>query len=428
MNKSFYLFRSGCVVSNFGDQAVRLALIIYIINKTSSGTTLALILIPAICIKSIATPLMGPFGDIFRRKNLLLITTFTKWSIWLICTQINLSVANICIIYTSIALVAALEDSVLMAFVTELVPNTHLEKAYQMIAGTNSMAKIIGGVLGGGFVLYLGLRLTIFLNSSTFLLLFFIILFTKQINNNFSYCEEKIIPSNYYIKEVISIWKRKFLYGIKAVFFTPPILSLCIMLFLLQLIIAPLQIALPLIVKNIYSSAPVVLGIIESSIGIGCVVSSICFGYFVSIFSKYYNLLFGIILFSISMIFLGITNNIIGTVTLVFLCGFGITTANIIINSQLMKIIPQTFKARISSIVVSCETIASPLGLFLGGIIADDFGIMIMLFLSGILLFSFSFCTLFMNDFIIFVKANDYNELKDSIVLNKLLVIEKRKE
>lgn len=75
------------------------------------------------------------------------------------------------------------------------------------------------------------------------------------------------------------------------------------------------------------------------------------------------------------------------------------TSANIIINTVLMKTIPEIYRSRFFTIITFAEGLAVPLGLFVGGYLTDYLGVMKMFLAMGCGLFLLSILLVYCKPF-----------------------------
>jgi MFS family permease len=73
LGRDFWLYRLGQAISTVGDVCSRIALSWWILGKTGSAAKLASIMSPAMVVSIFLLPLLGPLGDRFPRKKLIVL-------------------------------------------------------------------------------------------------------------------------------------------------------------------------------------------------------------------------------------------------------------------------------------------------------------------------------------------------------------------
>lgn len=164
------------------------------------------------------------------------------------------------------------------------------------------------------------------------------------------------------------------------------VFHLCIMLFFLQLTIAPIQIVLPVLSTKV-SNYAVFLGVLLSVEGLGAIIASLFVGILTNYFNKSKIIIFNLFLASVAFLCLGLFSNILVYPVLVFIYAYGITQASILLNSFLLQIIEADYRSRSFTIIFVMESIAIPLGIAFTGYFIDHFGVYSMLNTIGVGLF-----------------------------------------
>lgn len=160
-SKDFSLVAIGQIISLFGNQILRYALPLYLLNQTGSsalfGTISAVAFIPMILL----FPIGGIFADRINKRNIMVILDFGAATLTFLfflllgkTDIVPLMVATMMILY---AIQGAYQPAV-QASIPILVDTDHVMQANSVVALINSLANMAGPVIGG--ILYSVVGLT----------------------------------------------------------------------------------------------------------------------------------------------------------------------------------------------------------------------------------------------------------------------------
>lgn len=166
-SKDFYLVAMGQIISLFGNQILRYALPLYLLNQTGSsalfGTISAAAFIPMI----VLCPIGGILADRVNKRNIMVILDFgTAALTFLFCFLLGkanivpLIAATIMILY---GIQGAYQPAV-QASVPILADTDHIMQANSVVTLISSLANMVGPVIGG--ILYSVMGLTPILYAS----------------------------------------------------------------------------------------------------------------------------------------------------------------------------------------------------------------------------------------------------------------------
>lgn len=187
-SKDFLLVVLGQIISLFGNAAIRFALPLYLLNHTGSsalfGTVTACAFIPAI----ILSPVGGILADWVNKRNIMVILDFFTAVLITVfsCLQGGLNL----VVLTTVTLmflygIAGAYQPAVQASVPALVGQNHFMEANAVINIINSLASLLGPVIGGLLYSAYGLKPVLFVCTLCFVLsavmeLFIHIPFVKQ--------------------------------------------------------------------------------------------------------------------------------------------------------------------------------------------------------------------------------------------------------
>jgi len=170
--KNFWLYAAGRFVSLIGSGVQYLALSLYILDITGSGTMMGTFLVVSMLPRVIFAPFAGVVGDRFNRKKIMVYLDFARGVlIFLLAFIAYKGMLSLVVIYISQLLISTLDiffDPATGAMVPDIVPKEKLTRANSILGSINSFSYIIGPAVGG--ILYpLGIGIVFILNASSFI-------------------------------------------------------------------------------------------------------------------------------------------------------------------------------------------------------------------------------------------------------------------
>lgn len=374
LGKNFWLFRQAQVISLVGSQLAFIAVSFYILSQLGSGFKMSIIMAPAKLGGLFFLLFLGPLADVFRRKIFLIIGSFLNVTVWVILFFLlavhKLDFIMLICLYIFDAIANSIFSAGASGFLPELVPKELFQKAFRVSSGTNSVVKILGGLFAGIVVSILGTAVAFILNAGSFLVVACTTLFIKPQHE-----KNKLKFKRDNISETFKSWKNDFMSGVKFTFGIKTLRVICIALFLMQFVIIPMQIALPVFVKIHLHATSKFFGIVLSVDGLGAILASIFLGKISCILTEEKLFVGGILLVSASIFLLGIFPYKYTALLFLMLSSIGLTSSSIVLNTVLLKIIPDKLRSRFFTILLFAEGIAIPVGLLGAGYCIDHFGV-----------------------------------------------------
>ena len=208
--RNFGLFSLGRLVSLIGSGIQAVALSLYILDITGSGSKMGTFLIFSLLPRVVFSPLAGIVGDRINRKLIMVLMDFLRGIVILSMAFISrfhqLSILHIYMFQFVVSILDTFFDPVTSAMLPELVPEKQLTRANSLLGAMNSISYIIGPALGG--VLYpLGIEIVFYINGISFVLSGISELFivyqqtTKKIKMTVTQVWEDFIQGIRYFKE-----------------------------------------------------------------------------------------------------------------------------------------------------------------------------------------------------------------------------------
>ncbi|MEI7482920.1 MAG: MFS transporter [Elusimicrobiota bacterium] len=390
LGRDFWLYRLGQAISISGDVCSSIALSWWILEKTGSAAKLATIMSPAMMVSVFLLPLLGPLGDKFSRRKLILIgdgwrAIFTL----MLAAMAYYDIFNVCLLvalYIMLALGTAFYRVGASSIVPQLVPPALLGRAIQQSQAISSTGTVLGGVVGGVLVTGLGISGAFLIDGISYVI---------AVAATFAIVV-KVMPVTP-IKEgnPVAVWMGDVKDGFRMVYKIPVRFWLSILAAFLNFAIAPMNIALPVLVKEARNMPPWFLGALASSRSLGVILAALLLGW---ISKKIYQdvlLVLSIITIGLGIIAMPWTPNIFLPPLMMFFIGAAFACFNISVSTQDSLALPDNFRARAGAITSFMCHSTAPLGNMLGGILIAIFGLNMAMTACGLAV-SASACLLFL--------------------------------
>lgn len=390
LGRDFWLYRLGQAISVIGDVCSSIALSWWILEKTGSAAKLATIMSPAMLVSVFLLPLLGPLGDNYSRRKLILIGDGWRAIISLTLAAMAyydiFSVGLLVVLYVMLALGTAFYRVGASSIVPQLVPPALLGKAIQQSQAISSTGTILGGVVGGVLVTWLGVGGAFLIDGISYVI---------AVAATFVIVVKTIPTAPVKEGHPISVWMGEVKAGFRVVYKIPVRFWLSILAAFLNFAIAPTNIALPVLVKEARNMPPWFLGALASSRSLGVILAALMLGW---INKKIYQdilLVFSIVMIGLGIMMLPWTPNIFLPPLMMFLIGAAFACFNITVSTQDALALPDNYRARAGSITSFMCHSTAPLGNMLGGILITAFGLNMAMTSCGLAVAA-SACLLFL--------------------------------
>ena len=374
LGRDFWFYRAGQFVSSIGDICTRLALAWWILNKTGSALAMASIMGPSFFVRVTATLLLGPLGDRFPRKKLIACANF-------FCAATSLALAlmiyadyfSIPMILT-ISCLASVGTAIFIAgsggLISSLVPVEYFRDAVAKTRMLGSISSIIGGILGGVVVTYMGIGMAFILDALSFLAGGVAALLISH-----STVTKLLMTGERARKGIFSRWKQDFISNLGFAWKLKITLYMLLMLMFLNLLLSQFSILMPILAKQVQNMPAWYLGAMETSMGVGSIIGSFMLGSLVKKMKNATVVVSGFITVGVGAASLCMLHNLIAPLVSFLLMGSGMTIAMVLVATQLTLAIPDSHRARFGAVSCFLTDISIPVGLSVGGALIDMAGV-----------------------------------------------------
>ncbi|NCB93054.1 MAG: MFS transporter [Clostridia bacterium] len=208
--RDFSMVIIGQIISLFGNAILRFALPLYLLNQTHSSKLFGLVSAVSFIPMIILSPIGGIFADRINKRNIMVILDFSTAGLTLLFSfflgKTDLVILVIITLIILYGIQGAYQPSV-QASIPALVSPENLVSANSAVTLVNSLASLIGPVLGGAVYGFYGIRPILFISIICFFLsavmeIFIHIPFDKKPSEGsiFSIAKNDILESIRFIK------------------------------------------------------------------------------------------------------------------------------------------------------------------------------------------------------------------------------------
>jgi MFS family permease len=377
-----------------------IALSWWVLDKTGSAARMSAVLAPAMAVRVLLLPLMGPLADRLPRKRLILIADVWRFVCSLaIAVLVHLNRFNVGLLATLYALSAvggALFAAASSAIVPQLVERDGLQKAMRQTHAVDSLARVAGGILGGVVVSFVGVFGAFLADAISYLASALSCLAIAASTR----------PERAGGGVARGRWSDELIEGFRLLYRIPVLFWLCIVAMFMNLALSPLAVILPVLAKQARNMPAWFLGGLESSISLGAIVGALTVGW-VLIRLRAHRLVFAALaMLGIGVAILPWVPNALLPMSVLFWIGVGGTWADVPIGTQISLAVPDSHLARVGAIMAFlCGGIA-PLGVAAAGFLISAYGLTAAMACMGVSLLALTPLLLLVPRFADFMNAS----------------------
>ncbi len=394
-NLNLWLFVSGRFESLLGWAALMVALPLYILDLTGSGTMMGVFVLVGNLPRFFILPFAGVIGDRFNRKHLMVYLDLTKATAlifaYLFAIANKLTLPVLLGFYGVFGVINALFDAPTSAMFADLVEAQKLRQAMSLNSAATSIAQMIGPVVGGLLYGSVGMR-----NVLLFTALFYLL---SALSEVFIRYEHKRKDSTIKVFKEIADGVR-FLFGHRGLRFLFSFAAL------LNFIGAPLfGVVFPYIFRQELRFPAQAFGLIETVFMVGTLVGSVLVGTVLSKWSSKRLVVLGLIFQSfigclMSVVLWQVRSSGMALIAVVsyiplFLIGVLNMAINIPIGANLQMLVPSEIRSRVLSILSLVSNGLTPIGSVIAGVLIDRMNSFFFFFVLSLILFVISMAFVF---------------------------------
>ncbi|KZD26176.1 MULTISPECIES: MFS transporter [Bacillus cereus group] len=370
-NRSFFFMWIGSAISELGGGFGTLCNSILVYELTESEMALSsmwlLYFIPSLILQLLS----GPFIDKWSRKWIMIFSQWIRASVFLLPLVMlvsgSIEVWHIYVVQIVVGLITPLYTPASQAITPSIVRKEQLQDANAYIDGMTRLMMFLAPVLGGVVIHLIGTELTLafvcmcLFVSGTFLL---------------------YIKENRTTQPIRKTWLEQFLHGFTYFFTKPIIVWLCIFLTFVQFGVGVTMVTNLPYIKVELSAGYAEFGYFMAGFPLGYVVGSILVGK-VIYKSRRVLMLGGLFIGGLTYISLGFNHSIVIAIIIEVIAGVCIAFFNVHNTTICQQSVPNNMIGQVFSVRLFFIRSAMPLGVLLGGILSEVWGVRALYFIIG---------------------------------------------
>ncbi|MFJ8455379.1 MFS transporter [Bacillus paramycoides] len=373
-NRSFFFMWIGSAISELGGAFGTLCNSILVYDLTGSKTALSsmwlLYFIPSLILQLIS----GPFIDKWSRKWIMIFSQWTRASVFLLPLVMlftnNIEVWHVYVVQIIVGFITPLYTPASQAITPSIVSKEQLQNSNAYIDGMTRLMMFLAPVLGGIVIKFIGIKLTILFVCVCLFISGGLLLFIK----------EKMVK-----QELRKTWLEQFLHGFTYFCTKPVIVWLGVFLAFVQFGVGVTMVTNLPYIKDELSAGYAEYGYFMAGFPLGYVVGSMLVGK-VKYRSRRLLMLGGLFVGGLTYISLGLNNSILIAIVIEVIAGICISFFNVHNTTICQQTVPNNMIGKVFSVRLFLIRSAMPLGVFLGGILSEMWGIRTLYFIIGALI------------------------------------------
>ena len=362
-HRDFRLFWFGQLVSLSGTWMQHVAQGWLVYSLTKSPFYLGLVAASESLPILLFTLFGGIIADRFRKRNLLLMTqalSIVPALLLGILTNINLiGVWQVAMLAAFLGTVNAFDLPARQSFIIEMVGKGSLTNAIALNSAGFHGARMIGPVIAGITIAYIGLPACFYLNAISF---FAVIIALSRIKAR----GEIIKNSNGIMKDIIE--------GIQYIKSKSEICRSIILIAVFSLAGMPFITLLPVFAGEIFRKGPEGFGFLVGATGAGALTAALLLAFRGDIKDKSRFISFSALCFSILLFIFSFSTNFYLSVVILVFIGWALVSFFATVNSFIQLSVPDNLRGRAMSVYTFVFLGTAPIGNSLMGTLADSIG------------------------------------------------------
>ena len=378
--RPFLLIFSGQAFSLFGSRLVQFSLVWYLTSQTGSAQVLTTASIVAIVPQVLIGPFAGALVDRWNRRRVMMISdSLIAAAIMLLAVMFALGRVEIWHIYLVMlfrSVGGAFQWSAMQASTSMMVPRGHLSRIAGLNQSLQGLVIIVAPPTGALFLEILPIQYVLALDVLTAILAVGPLVFISIPQPERDATNAKGVLSD--MREGFSwLWSKK------------PLVIIMGISLMINLVITPAFTLLPLLITTYFKGGAIELALVQSANGLGMILGGITLGIWGGFKSKSRTAFTAILIGSFWLIgFSQIPADMFWLgVFFIFVFGFMNAIGNSSFFSVLQTVVPFEIQGRVFTLVMATSGAIAPIGLAIGGPVAELVGIRFWFVIAGINIF-----------------------------------------
>ncbi|MBE5108333.1 MFS transporter [Bacillus thuringiensis] len=373
-NRSFFFMWIGSAISELGGAFGTFCNSILVYELTGSKTALSsmwlLYFIPSLILQLIS----GPFIDKWSRKWIMIFSQWIRASVFLLPLVMlvtgSIEVWHVYVVQIVVGLITPLYTPASQAITPSIVSKEQLQDANGYIDGMTRLMMFLAPVLGGIVIKLIGKERTLFFVCISLFVSGALLLYIKEKRTT---------------QDIRKTWLEQFLHGFTYFFTKPIIVWLGVFLTFVQFGVGVTMVTNLPYIKDELSAGYAEYGYFMAGFPLGYVVGSILVGK-VTYKSRRMLMLGGLFLGGLTYISLGFNHSIVIAVIIEVIAGICIAFFNVHNTTICQQSVPNHMIGKVFSVRLFFIRSAMPLGVLLGGILSEMWGVRVLYFIIGVII------------------------------------------
>ena len=169
LNRNFWVYTAGRFISQIGWAIQDIALPLYVLDQTKSGTMMSVFVMAELVPRLILSPIAGVVGDRYNRKALMVWLDIARGILLFGVIGFNLlNLGSLLVLQILMSVLGTFFSAGISAMYPDLVRKEELAQANSIIQSAEIATRIIGPLIGGIIYAFGGIKLAILINAISF--------------------------------------------------------------------------------------------------------------------------------------------------------------------------------------------------------------------------------------------------------------------
>ncbi|HNR79144.1 MAG TPA: MFS transporter [Mesotoga infera] len=391
LGRNFWLYAIGRLVSLIGSGVQSLAIPLYILDLTGSGTIMGTFMVITMLPRILFGPIAGVLGDRFNRKMIMIYMDFARGAA--ILAMAALAGANsltITVLFIFQLLISTFDisfDPATAAMLPDIIDSDKLLRGNSILGAINSLSYIIGPALGGILYGMFGIEAVLILNGASYI--------ASAISEIFIRYRQTTEKGKISLKSVF----KDIVEGVGYMRKINGLILVMVFAMLSNFLLSPFfSVVFPFFARTIVGFTSEQYGFLQSGWVVGVLIGNVILGTLLS--KKRQGNLFAmgltaetLILFLLTVFFFPYFIDLFGWASWRYFAALGLPIlvtgifnafVNTPLNTLFQKIVPTNYRSRIFSVISILSQIATPLGAAIYGFAVDRVPVHYLILVSSI--------------------------------------------
>ena len=391
LGRNFWLYAIGRLVSLIGSGIQSLAIPLYILDLTGSGTIMGTFMVITMLPRILFGPVAGVLGDRFNRKMIMVYMDFARGAA--ILAMAVLAGANsltITVLFIFQLLISTFDisfDPATAAMLPDIIESDKLLRGNSILGAINSLSYIIGPALGGILYGMFGIEAVLILNGASYI--------ASAISEIFIRYQQTTEKGKISLKSVF----KDVVEGVRYMRKINGLILVMVFAMLSNFLLSPFfSVVFPFFARTIVGFTSEQYGFLQSGWVVGVLIGNVILGTLLS--KKRQGNLFAmgltaetLILFLLTVFFFPYFIDLFGWASWRYFAALGLPIlvtgifnafVNTPLNTLFQKIVPTNYRSRIFSVISILSQIATPLGAAIYGFAVDRVPVHYLILVSSI--------------------------------------------